>query len=666
MSRAHEPRLLRPIVVYGLGSVLIVANAWFGTYAYVVVQAILWTQIALLRGPLVFLAALALANALLLGLGARRGMLSRQELIVLYAMLCLAACAGGYGGVQLLVGQLVAPVYFAGDANAWAQKLWPHIPLWLAPRDPGVVDAFFRGNATLYDGRVLAAWAVPALAWGAFLLTVFWVLLCLASLVRHQWVEEERLTFPLVLLPLEMASGAGRPDGAEPRAAFWRSRAMWLGFLVAGALESVNALAFLYPNLPSLPLKATGLNRLDYLLASPPWDRAGMVGLSFYPFLIGIAYLLPLDVSFSAWFFYLLLKGGNVACAAWGLSDGGGGAAGRAPFVREQGVGAFIALALLSLWRARPTLLSAWRAATDPPRAPTGGTAEADTGLMPPRLMVLGGGAGVLILIGFLIAAGLPPVAAGLYVVVYLCFALALARIVAEAGAGWIWLSYWTPTAFTADLLGASSLGPRGLTVLHGLTPWLSDMRDCPLPQQLQALRLARDGGIGLRALLGPLVWASGLGILAALWAHLDLFYAFGAASAKVRPALASTMAQPARQVQALLAAPTWPDGTGLAAAGAAALLTGVLTLARQRLPWCPLHPVGYAMATMNSMDFLWCPFLVAWALKALTLRYGGIRAYRAALPFFLGLILGDYVVPTLWAVIGMLTGQQQYMTFPV
>jgi hypothetical protein len=46
-------------------------------------------------------------------------------------------------------------------------------------------------------------------------------------------------------------------------------------------------------------------------------------------------------------------------------------------------------------------------------------------------------------------------------------------------------------------------------------------------------------------------------------------------------------------------------------------------------------------------------------------LRYGGMRLYRAALPFFLGLILGDYVVPTLWAIYGTASGQQMYLAFP-
>jgi hypothetical protein len=90
-----------------------------------------------------------------------------------------------------------------------------------------------------------------------------------------------------------------------------------------------------------------------------------------------------------------------------------------------------------------------------------------------------------------------------------------------------------------------------------------------------------------------------------------------------------------------------------------------LLGLARQRFAAWPLHPLGYALANTNSMDYMWLPFLMGWALKSVMLRYGGMRLYRAALPFFLGLILGDYVVPAFWAVFGVLTDQRMYMAFP-
>jgi hypothetical protein len=57
--------------------------------------------------------------------------------------------------------------------------------------------------------------------------------------------------------------------------------------------------------------------------------------------------------------------------------------------------------------------------------------------------------------------------------------------------------------------------------------------------------------------------------------------------------------------------------------------------------------------------------FTLAHGVNASLLRYGGMRLYRACIPFAFGLILGDYVVPTHWSFWGALIGQQMYMSFP-
>ena len=647
---------LRRAVVFGLGTLLIVFNAYFGTYAYVVVQALIWTQTALLRGPVVVLFFLVLINLLVLRL-ARRWALSQGELLMLYSMLCLGTCAAGYGFVQILINHMAAPFYenYATSSSGFKDRIWPNVPEWLAPRDKAVINPFFRGNATLYDPKILAGWAIPVLAWGAFIFAIFWTLLCAVTLVRRQWIEEERLTFPLVLLPLEMTENGG----ATP---FWKSKVMWAGFLLAGLLESVNALNFLYPSVPAIPIKPIGPNQLDQFLTTRPWSQAGQVRLAFYPFVIGIAYLLSLDVSFSCWFLYLCVKVANVAVAALGISEGGASAAGsaanRAPFVREQSVGAFIGIAVFSAWMARRALARAWQEM----KRPTG--ADRDE-LMSFRLALLGGGAGLLFLVGFLAMAGLPFGVAAVFVFVYVCFSLTLARIVSEAGAGWAFAPSWSPGAFTTDLFGANALGAKSLTLLHGYTSWMSDMRDNPLPQQAQIGKIGAAAGVNPRAFLAPLVWASAFGILCAFWAHLHIYYEYGAATAKVRPALANGATGPFRTASALIATPTYADAPGLIAAFFGLLAAVGFSVLRQQLPWWPLHPLGYALATTNSMDYMWFPFFLAWLAKRITLRYGGIRAYRAAVPFFLGLILGDYVVPALWGIFGMTTGYQQYMSFP-
>ena len=57
-------------------------------------------------------------------------------------------------------------------------------------------------------------------------------------------------------------------------------------------------------------------------------------------------------------------------------------------------------------------------------------------------------------------------------------------------------------------------------------------------------------------------------------------------------------------------------------------------------------------------------PLFIAWGLKGLTLRYGGLPTYRRFVPFFLGLILGDCVMGSLWALIGLALNTRTYNFF--
>ena len=77
-----------------------------------------------------------------------------------------------------------------------------------------------------------------------------------------------------------------------------------------------------------------------------------------------------------------------------------------------------------------------------------------------------------------------------------------------------------------------------------------------------------------------------------------------------------------------------------------------------------PLHPAGYALAISFAMDYFWFAFFISWLIKFVLLRSGGLGTHRKAMPFFLGLILGDYVTGSIWAIIGPLTGVRMYRIF--
>ena len=70
-------------------------------------------------------------------------------------------------------------------------------------------------------------------------------------------------------------------------------------------------------------------------------------------------------------------------------------------------------------------------------------------------------------------------------------------------------------------------------------------------------------------------------------------------------------------------------------------------------------------MANSWGMFNLWACLFVAWVAKAVILRHGGLRAYRQAIPFFLGLALGDYMFGSLWSIISIATNTTLYQFFP-
>jgi len=90
-------------------------------------------------------------------------------------------------------------------------------------------------------------------------------------------------------------------------------------------------------------------------------------------------------------------------------------------------------------------------------------------------------------------------------------------------------------------------------------------------------------------------------------------------------------------------------------------ILTSVMLVCRLRFIWWPFHPLAYPLSANGNFAKLWFPVFLAWFIKLLLLRHGGVRAYRQALPVFFGVMLGEFLMGTIWAVIGLILGQQMY-----
>jgi hypothetical protein len=78
-------------------------------------------------------------------------------------------------------------------------------------------------------------------------------------------------------------------------------------------------------------------------------------------------------------------------------------------------------------------------------------------------------------------------------------------------------------------------------------------------------------------------------------------------------------------------------------------------------LPGGPFHLAGYALPTSFGIDYIWFCLVVASAAKLLVLEHGGIKAHRRAVPFFLGLILGEFAVGSFWSALSVIIQQGAY-----
>lgn len=71
----------------------------------------------------------------------------------------------------------------------------------------------------------------------------------------------------------------------------------------------------------------------------------------------------------------------------------------------------------------------------------------------------------------------------------------------------------------------------------------------------------------------------------------------------------------------------------------------------------------GYAVTSPFTMNFFWCSILLNFILKWIITKHGGIGGFRKTAPFFLGLVLGEFVVTTFWGTSAILLRLETYIT---
>lgn len=594
-------------------------------------------------GGITFLFAISAVNLLARTLLPSVAM-SAAELLVVYAMIVTSTVLSSSGQLHFLIPTIAASFHYATAENGWAGIFQKFVPRWMAQTDPVALDGFYKGKTAV----PWALWAPQMAAWCGFILALSFATLCIVSLLRRQWVERERLAFPTIALPLALM---------EDKVPVFRQPLFWAGLIGPLGVAVMNTVSLNQPNVPLISLRAD-FDLASLVATSPPWNAMGKTPLSFYPFVIGLAYFIPVEVTFSAWFFFLLTRVENVF-GAWLNIDAGMSGTPKAtfPFIPQQGAGAFLGLALVPLYLCRGYLKEVFAKAL-------GEKSELDDSDEPMtyRNALIGLCVSFALMVGFCIAGGMQPILAVGLIFLALCYMTAATRIRAETGNAWLFGPDTDVSTLLTRTLGTGFLSPSDLTVLAFMRPACAnfDMRCLPMPHQLEAMKMADAVGASKRKLVGALCIGTAFGLIVSFMVALMIWHGYGA-EAKTDAWRTSMGRQPFDNLSALLRNPASPDGRGLAAVGFGFVITAALMLLRTAFTWWPLHPVGYAMANTNTMRDTWFPFVIAWLIKSLVLRYGGAALYKKTIPFFLGLIAGDLLGGGLTTAYGAFTGINVY-----
>jgi hypothetical protein len=617
-----------------IGLVLVIANAY-----WIAVSSELWysvfTAVSLFFNTIFCLFLLIQANFLLKLFFPQRAF-RPQELLVMYIMMCMVSTISGHTMMMYLVGALAHPFWFGTAENEWQSLFWRYIPDWFTVSDRTLLTDYFRGGSTFYSVRYIKAWIVPMLAWSSFVFVLFSTLLCINVLIRKRWMEDERLAYPLTQLPIEMAVSSG---------SFFRNKLLWLGFAVSGSITLLNGLHLLRPSVPMIPSK---FHEVGHYFTSKPWNAVGRTLVDFHPFIIGLTFFIPLDLSFSCWFFYLLSKAEKVFASAIGWHN---------LYLNERSVGAWVTLGLLSIWTSRRHLAQIGKQIFM-----RGGEPEDANEPIRYRTAFLFMIAGFVFITLFCYYAGMSLWAIAMFFGVYLAMALGITRVRAALGAPYHEVVFVNPRQFMTVALGSRRIGGANLTIMSFLYPFTRCHRSHPMPNQLESLKVAQQSNMLDRRLISAMMSAIGVGAIVTFWIYLTIAYKYGA-SAECQGWLAGFGWESFNPLQTWLNNPTSTNGTAVAFMGGNSLFVLFLMAMRRHFAWWPFHPGGYVLSGggWSGMLYIWNAMLISWAAKYIILKYGGMKAYRKARPFFFGLVLGDYIMGCAWNIFGLVFDTPAY-----
>jgi hypothetical protein len=561
----------------------------------------------------------------------RRHALTHAEVLTVYALVAATAAMATVGYATFVTVMVTASQYFASPENRWAILLQPHLPLWMQLSNPEAVRWLWEG---LPERTPVpwAAWRQPLVVWGAIALCVYVGSFSLMSLVRRDWIESQRLAFPLAQIPLETVGYHGTPGTP-----LLRQRVFWVGFAIAFGYGLMGLLNRYLPAFPYFSM-SWPIGRV-FERNVLPWGVLNRIEFNLSWGAIGIMCLLPVEVSLSLWFFHVWYYFEEVTLAALGFTGQAGARYAFNPgaFFSFQTGGALVGFGVFVLYQSRRAIQAALRSWWDPVWR------EHDPlDLLRPRYALVGLLLSTLGLCAIAHAAGAQISRLLILMFMFYMTALSLTRVIAAAGTNHV--ECGPQVRYLLDSgLGNIGARPGTFALLNPMDAvFMTEFKVSfmhYIANDMKILHASRLRGTSVvLALAAAVVLMVALGPLGRVWSG----YQRGVAG------LGSWVYD---------SVPRWEYGDmvdmlqnpqGADRMGILGMLSGVavvcgLALLQMHVSWWRLSPVGFLLQGGWGINaVIWANALVGWAIVNVIYRFGGLRLYQRLRPGFFGLFLGQ------------------------
>lgn len=571
--------------------------------------------------------------------------LSFYEMIMIFAMGWIASTVPDQAMTKYLLVVITAPFYFASPENSWESIFFPYLPEWLVLSDRSAARVFYEG---LPSGQSIpwAAWLTPLFWWGTFILVLLFVGACIVVMLRKQWVEHERLQFPLGEVGLHLISlGSGKGDG--------NNRWLKVG-AVAMSLAMAWNIASFWGTWPPIPFMAEHSQSLTLDPAFPALIFRVNV------FVLCLLIFVNRDVLLSMWLFlvFYVFQEGALNMVGIGSTSGTiihGGLAGI------QSIAGLVTFVLFGLWMARRHLVSVWRHALG-----RKGALDDNEELFSYRTAVFGFLLGLLFIICWLYAAGLSLPIMALFIILLFIFYIALTRVVAETGVVTLDLPI-NSHQFSIAIVGSSQISHGDLTTLGMANGFARNWRTFTMIgtshvawlksqwRQRAVSQTAHGPVTGIPASGSETEAPSSVPVAKHLFASVAVAFCLSAVASIGYVVYAGntygaqnlrTDLGTVRGINFYNLIVTWVNNATqisdleILFFGSGVVMMIVLLAGRFLLPWWPLHPIGMVVVMSAPVKNAFFTIFLAWLIQTVVFRIGGPALYRKVRRMFIGILL--------------------------